>query len=188
MGSWDTQMEGRPTQVDIAALRVVVYCFLLKALGNRAEADDLTQETLTLALQALPGFRGECRLSTWLLGIALNVMRNHSRLARHRIEVNAPDALANMAGDDDPARRLLRDRDLLQLRRAIDGLPAEFRDAILLVSIQELSYEEAAAALRVPVGTVRSRLSRGRALLRERLLALDTPSQAASLAAQRSEP
>jgi RNA polymerase sigma factor (sigma-70 family) len=162
------QMEGAPTEAAVAALRPAVYRFLLKATGNPAEADDLTQDTLTQALKALPAFRGECRLSTWLFGIGLNIMRNHVRLARHRLEVSDP-ALAEIPGGEDPATHLLRSREHLMLRQAIDRLPAEFREAILLVSIEELSYEEAAAALDIPIGTIRSRMSRGRALLREAL-------------------
>lgn len=178
-------MEGAPTPAAIAALRPAVYRFLLKAVGNPAEADDLTQDTLAQALKALPGFRGECRLSTWLFGIGLNVMRNHARLARHRVEVSDPH-LSDLPGGEDPAMQLLRRRDQLMLRRAIDGLPVDFREAILLVAIEELSYEEAAAALQVPVGTVRSRLSRGRALLREALTGQDyalrpTPAQRSAL-------
>ncbi|HLT77745.1 MAG TPA: sigma-70 family RNA polymerase sigma factor [Ferrovibrio sp.] len=178
-------LEGAPTQAAIAALRPSVYRFLLKAVGNRAEAEDLTQDTLAHALKALPGFRGECRLSTWLFGIGLNLARNHSRLARHRLEVNDP-AMAELPGGDDPAAQLLRSREQRMLRRAIDDLPDEFREAILLVSIEELSYEEAAAALKVPVGTIRSRLSRARALLREALTSQGYGNMTAMTPAQRS--
>jgi RNA polymerase sigma factor (sigma-70 family) len=171
--------EGAPTQAAIAALRPAVYRFLLKAIGNPAEAEDLTQDTLAEALKALPRFRGECRLSTWLFGIGLNMMRNHVRLARHRLEVN-DSGMTELPGGDDPAAQLLRSREQRMLRHAIDKLPAEFRETILLVSIEELSYDEAAAALNVPVGTIRSRMSRGRAMLRDSLTELGyamTPAQ-----------
>lgn len=144
-----------------------------------ADAEDLVQETYLRAYRAFEGFARGTNCRAWLLTILYSVFVN--RYHRQRLE---PTAVA-VEELEARARRLQADQDweapMLAaaaagtwgvgetVEAALRGLPAEYREAILMVDVEELSYEEAAAALGCPVGTVRSRLSRGRRLLASEL-------------------
>lgn len=147
-----------------------LYNFLFRLCGDWSEAEDLTSATFLVAYRR----RGcsnveEGKVLPWLYGVALNAARNRRRsLRRGRLALGragapraehdiGPDALARI----DAERRM---RELLPLIRS---LPRRERDVLSLCGLGGLSYEDAAAALGVPVGTVRSRLSRARARLRE---------------------
>jgi len=143
-----------------------VWRFLMKWVGNRDDAEDLAQETFLAAWRGLSAFKGAAQFSTWLIGIALNLARNHSnRLPAKNREVELPDEehLENLlAPAPDPHDLLVQKSTMAVPDRAIARLPREMREAIVLVRLEELSLEEAAAVLNVPVGTVKSRLSRAK--------------------------
>lgn len=145
-----------------------VYRFIRRQVPAAA-AEDLAQETFLQAYRVLASFRAEARFSTWLLGIARNLVLNF--LARDwRAEDISPDESGN-PGDEalDPARLFLRDEALAQLQAAVERLPADMRECLLLTTVEDLDYEEVAGLLGIPLGTVKSRLSRARAQLRAEL-------------------
>jgi RNA polymerase sigma factor (sigma-70 family) len=133
-------------------------------VGDRATADDLVQDTLERAWTKLHLYRRGTDLRAWLFTVMHNVHVNRLRAARptDALDDELPE-LAQRAPQGD--RLLVRDLD-----RAIAQLPAEQRAVLLLVTLEEMSYEEVAHALGVPIGTVMSRLSRAREKLRAMML------------------
>lgn len=147
--------------------------FILRHIGHRDDADDLAQQAFMAAAAALADYRGEAALSTWVYGIAMNLVRNHLSRAPHRRHAFEDAAVLDAvpAVDADPREHAERRELLAQLEAELALLPAEMREVLLLVAVEELSYEDAAALLVLPVGTVRSRVSRARATLRQRCAA-----------------
>jgi RNA polymerase sigma-70 factor, ECF subfamily len=146
-----------------------VYRFALLWAGSSAIAADVTQDVFVHLLTHPADFdpdRG--RLTAYLCGIARNFVRRQKSLPAH-------DPLPDENGDDEgvaiapssdaPLERLLRDRDLERVRRAVALLPPPYREVLILVELQECSYAEAAAQCGCALGTIRSRLSRARTLL-----------------------
>jgi RNA polymerase sigma-70 factor (ECF subfamily) len=148
-----------------------LYRFIIKNIGNPSDAEDLAQQAFMEAVRSYRTFRGESELSTWLYGIAMNLVRNHlSRAPHRRYQFADETALDNTAADaPTPAEAMEQTQQLRHLDAALSELPESMREILMLVAVDELSYEDAAAMLVVPVGTVRSRLSRARAALRTRL-------------------
>lgn len=136
--------------------------YALALTGDRQRADDLVQDTLERALRKLALWRRGSDLRAWLFTLMHNVFANQRRDAREHLfaalDADVPEPAARSRADEGLA---LRD-----LTTALAQLPVEFREAVLLVGLEELSYEETARVLRVPVGTVMSRLARGRERLR----------------------
>lgn len=158
-----------------------VYRLAYRLTGNRHDAEDLTQEVFVRVFRSLstytPGtFQG------WLHRITTNLFLDLAR-RRQRIRFDAlpEDAPERLAGSEPSPAEAYDDRHLdADIQAALDGLPAEFRAAVVLCDIEGLSYEEIAATLGVKLGTVRSRIHRGRAQLREALrhrMPATTPSQ-----------
>ena len=156
----------------------MVFSLAARLVGP-ADAEDVVQETFLRAYHGLGKFRGESSLKTWLYAIALNRARARmGTLGRLRAmfvpgRTREDDPFATLDDAADPAaspeeNAVLRER-RVRLRAAIRALPEEFRAAVLLRDLEGLSYEEVAETLGVPIGTVRSRLARGRALLKEKL-------------------
>lgn len=138
--------------------------------GNATHADDLVQDTLERALDKWSLWRPG-NLRAWLLSIMHNLFVNQLRSAR-MVDYPGDDALPEL-----PTRATQGDAlELRDLTRNLSRLPAEQREALLLVGLEELSYADAAKILGVPVGTVMSRLSRGRERLRA-LLAGGEPAE-----------
>jgi len=133
-------------------------------VGDRASADDLVQDTLERAWAKLHLYRRGTDLRAWLFTLMHNVHVNKVRATRvtDTLEDELPE-LAQRASQGDAL--LLRDLD-----RAIARLPSEQRAVLLLVTLEEMSYEEVARALGIPIGTVMSRLSRAREKLRMMML------------------
>lgn len=156
-----------------------LYRFILKHIGNSSDAEELAQQTFVEAVQAYRSFRGESQLSTWLYGIAMNLVRNYlSRSPHRRHQMTDESALDDISESDiagyavnDPERQFAQAQLFRQLDAALAELPAHMRELLMLVGIEALSYEEAAVMLTVPIGTVRSRLSRARRALTEKLAA-----------------
>jgi RNA polymerase sigma factor (sigma-70 family) len=149
-----------------------LYRFILKHIGQSADAEDLTQQTFLEAARTYASFRGESALSTWLYGIAMNLTRNYLSRAPHRkYQFEDEQSLDEMAVESaNPENELASQQTLKALQRELNDLPEEMREVLLLVALEELSYEEAAVMLSIPIGTVRSRVSRARTRLKQRLL------------------
>ena len=149
--------------------------------SDRATAEDLCQEVFLRAFRGLPGFDGAVRFSTWLHTIGMNVCiseyRRRRSLKRNRPTLSIDQPIAGeddlciepTTGEVDPSARADQREFAETVRRVIHELPDEFRDAVLLRDMQDLSYEEIGEILAVPPGTVRSRIHRGRLLLQEKL-------------------
>jgi len=138
---------------------------------NRADAEDVLQETFVGAYRGLSKFNGHAAVKTWLTQILIRQaakMWNKSKRSREAVAIDSPageaagEALSRPSSEADVDRRL----DLMQV---IDGLPEDHRQVILLREVQGLSYEEIAQVLGVPRGTVESRLHRARSRLKQRL-------------------
>lgn len=140
--------------------------------AGSADAEDIAQEVFVRAWRSLSGFRGDSAFRTWLHRIALNVVHSHhSRASRLRRffqapapdqppELDAPEAAADPS--DLEGNILLRDA----IDKALAAIPQELRVAVVLRDVQGLDYREIADLLRVPLGTVESRIFRGRQRLR----------------------
>jgi RNA polymerase sigma-70 factor (ECF subfamily) len=143
-------------------------------VGRVDEAEDLTQEVFVKVYQGLSRYRpAEGSFSTWLMTVA----RNHAidRYRRRREErlrlVEEPALLDSMpAGGETPFRSLEREERVRLVHSGLRALPSELREPIVLCDLQGLPYEEAAATLGIPLGTVKSRINRGRLELAKRLL------------------
>jgi len=144
-----------------------VYQVAYRITGNREDAWDAAQETFLNAFRSLPRFRGASAFSTWVHRIATNAALDLIRRRPPQPPVSLED-VAVSAGDD-PAETATRSELQQRLHRAITSLPADQRVVVVLRDVQGLSYEEITAVLRIPLGTVRSRLSRGRESLRRQL-------------------
>src|SRR5688572_25856320 len=142
-----------------------VYRFAFAMAKSRSFAQDVTQEVFLNVLENGSRFdsaKGTVR--AWLFGCARHVTLNRLRLERRWTD-DMPADLGTLDSDE----RLLADQRVERLHAAIARLPVEYREALVLFDLQELTYAETAAVLDCPVGTVRSRLHRGRALLKAML-------------------
>jgi RNA polymerase sigma-70 factor (ECF subfamily) len=159
-----------------------IYGLLYRLTEDPEEARDLTQETFLQAFRSIAHFRGDSDLRTWLYRIAVNQARNRWRWWRRRrrgvtVSLDATDEaheqplgtrLVDEQADDPEARTLAHEREEILLA-AIRTLARPYREAVVLRDVEGLSYEEVAVALNISVGTVKSRLSRGRTELRHKL-------------------
>jgi RNA polymerase sigma-70 factor, ECF subfamily len=138
---------------------------------NRADAEDVVQETMMQALRSFHRFQPGTNCRAWLTTILQRVVSNRRRAKGRAIVVNDPeDRIAHTVPFVPPVPQDLTDELVLSsLRR----LPTAFQEVILLCDVEDLSYKEAAEALAIPIGTVMSRLHRGRAQLRAELVAAD---------------
>jgi RNA polymerase sigma-70 factor (ECF subfamily) len=154
-----------------------LYATALRLTRNRADAEDLVQDTLVKALRFSNRFERGTNLRAWLSTILHNTWRNRIRdAARETVEVNSTrleEAEAtqegSQAGGETPEQLLLRNTLDADLRAALDELPDIFRQAVWLRDVEEFSYAEIAKTLDVPIGTVMSRISRGRRMLLDQL-------------------
>ena len=159
-----------------------IYGLLYRLTENTEEARDLTQETFLRAFQNIGHFRGDADLRTWIYRIAINQARNRWRWWRRRrrdatVSLDAPDGPfgqplnATLRADqrNDPERQTLAHERERVLRLALKMLGRAYRETVILRDIEGFSYEEIATTLGISVGTVKSRLSRGREELRQRL-------------------
>jgi|SRR6516165_1821276 RNA polymerase sigma-70 factor (ECF subfamily) len=153
-----------------------LYSYALVLSRNQAEAEDLVQETCLRALRAMERLRRDSNVKSWLFTILRNIWLNQLRqrkTAPDMVELEADERVADRAVDSsrDPHAAYVSDLEREQVRRAVERLPLEFREIILLREYEELSYEEIATMLQCPVGTVMSRLARARTKLRDLLAA-----------------
>lgn len=158
-----------------------IYGLLFRLTENSEEARDLTQETFMRAFQSIGRFRGEADLRTWIYRIAINQARNRWRWWRRRsrdttVSLDASQGrsgrsvgatLAESSGDPEQ-QTLAREREVA-LRLALQRMGRAYRETVILRDIEGFTYEEIAATLGINVGTVKSRLARGRQELRQKL-------------------
>ena len=152
-----------------------VYNLAARILGDRTAAEDVAQDTFVSAYKALARFRGGS-LRAWLLRIASNLCYDRLRSAKRRPEQSLDEAMESPgfhvpSRDPSPEQQAISRELHDHVQRAILGLPFDQRNTIMLVDVQCLSYEEAAEAMDVSMGTVKSRLSRARAAVRDALMA-----------------
>jgi RNA polymerase sigma-70 factor, ECF subfamily len=158
-----------------------VYALCFRLLGDPEEARDATQETFLKVYRGLGGFRGEAGLKTWIYRIAINQAMNQKRWWRRRKREETISLDITRGQSDTTIGNLLpgpgsspeeqaisseRERNVM---RALGEIKVEYRIALMLREIEELSYEEIAQTLSISIGTVKSRIARGREELRRRI-------------------
>jgi len=172
----DTELVVRARQGDEAAFEQLVlrhqrYVFNLayRVLGDYTEAEDMTQEAFVRVWRGLSGFRGQARFTTWLYRIVHNLCLN--RLPGLQRELLQTEALEEVLADPgpSPADLFAVREQMVFLHAQLDRLPEKYRLVLTLRYLQHLSYDEIAAALEMPMGTVKTHIHRARRLLRERL-------------------
>jgi RNA polymerase sigma-70 factor (ECF subfamily) len=176
-----TTMRRRPSEFEREAMS---HLPTLLAVGSRltrstAEAEDLVQDTLLKALRAREHFTPGSNMRAWLLRILTNTFINrYRRGGLERSVLDGPDAdpladgwigASTMEAMRDPESRAMRALLEKEIVAALDELPEEFRLAVVLSDVEELSYKEISEIMGCPIGTVMSRLHRGRRLLKRRL-------------------
>ncbi len=174
---------GDPQAFDTLVIRYApgIYGLLMRITGDREEASDLTQETFLRALKAIGKFRGDSDLKTWLFRIAVNQSRNRFRWWKSRkrektVSIDAPvgDGATSLSDTISgnfscPEENVLRNERERLMFEELEQLPQVFREAVILCDVEGLSYEEISSVLGINIGTVKSRISRGREELRRRL-------------------
>jgi RNA polymerase sigma-70 factor (ECF subfamily) len=154
-----------------------VYRYAYRLLGNREEADDVKQETFLRAYRAIPGFRNDSSLLTWLMRICGNLCRDRLKSSQNRREVlydpqATPESPHGNPAHTDPFAVIERAETTAIIRRALAGMPEKYREAVLLRDVENLSYEEIAGILGCSRPMVKLRLFRARRMLKERVEAL----------------
>ena len=160
-----------------------VFRFVLHLSGSPALADDVTQDVFVTVIREAGKFEpGRAAVPAWLCGIARNFVRRRLALEKGTASIDAEFKESSVpVVTPDPIGDLTTAERIESLRRAVVKLPMRYREAVVLCDLEEMSYVDAAATLDCPVGTVRSRLNRGRALLAAKM-------QAEQRAAERTIP
>jgi len=181
----DQQLVERAQRGDKQAFELLVMKYqrklarvIARLVRNAADLDEVTQEAFIKAYRSLPSFRGESAFYTWLYRIAINCAKNYL-VARKRqlpavsdFDNNDPEAAdaSELVADSNTPETELENRQIVEsVNRTLEELPAEIAMAITLREIEGLSYEEIAAIMNCPIGTVRSRIFRGREAIAEQL-------------------
>lgn len=154
-----------------------LYRFVIKYIDHPDDAADITQQAFVEAARTIASFRGDSKLSTWLFGIAMNMVRNYLSRAPHRVyKFETDEVLGSVAsGELDPSDSLEQKQIIEMVEIAFSDLPEEMSEVLGLVAIDEISYQDAADILSIPLGTVRSRVSRARAVLRAHFQSAGVP-------------
>ena len=147
-----------------------VINLISRFVKNYADALDISQETFIKAYKALPNFRGESAFYTWLYRIAVNTAKNHLTVQSRKItksdydvtEIEQIEGNMTLTEQTTPENLLIKDELQETILNTIENLPEDLKSAIMLREIEGLSYEEIAAVMECPVGTVRSRIFRAR--------------------------
>jgi RNA polymerase sigma-70 factor (ECF subfamily) len=173
-------LRGERNAYDLLVLKYQhkVVKLVLRYLRDPAEAEDVAQEAFIKAYRALPQFRGDSAFYTWLYRIAINTAKN-ALAARDRSPVSyeldlqggddSPDLVGRLKDPETPEGLALTEEIRNTVNSAIEALPEDLRTAIVLRELEGLSYEEIAATMDCPVGTVRSRIFRAREAIDRRL-------------------
>lgn len=165
-----------------------MYQTAYSLLGNREDSEEVVQDAFVRAYRGIAGFRGASGFETWLHRIVMNLSRNRFHWNRRRgseVTVSISGQMAELDDDREPEDLKIPDESLSPevmagnaemeavVMRGFDGLPDKLRETLVLRHVEEMSYEKIAAALNCKVGTVKSRLARGREILRELLAGND---------------
>jgi RNA polymerase sigma-70 factor, ECF subfamily len=167
--SWNHTGAGKTHPMGIEYLDGL-YSYAMVLTRNHAEAEDLVQETYTRAMQAMQKLRADSNIKGWLFTILKNMWFNQLRKRRNgpqMVEIEAGNDLANniVEPSKNPHDLYVSKLEAEQVRTAVQELPVEFREVILLREYEDFSYREIASILHCPLGTVMSRLGRARAKL-----------------------
>lgn len=134
---------------------------------DKDEAEDLVQDTFTQALQSFHRYEQGTNCRAWLIRVMIHINSNRRRAkARLKLVSETDERIAEMVAFDPPTPQGLTEEEVLE---ALRGLPSQFGEVVLLADVEDMTYKEIAKALDLPVGTVMSRLHRGRKLMRAAL-------------------
>lgn len=136
-----------------------VFRLALSILRNRAEAEDITQDVFVRLWRALPGYNGKASLSTWIYAISRNACLSQLRKRRPQLSLEDPDAELDPALIEGPPTG---DPAVTSVMRMLECLPARYREVVTLFYLEDKSCEQTAAALGIPIGTVKALLHRAR--------------------------
>jgi RNA polymerase sigma-70 factor (ECF subfamily) len=161
----------------VARTQRQAYNMAYRMTGNRDDAEDLTQEAYLRAYRSFDRYDRALPFENWFFRILSNLFVDKLRRKPKQAPLSLNQALTNDDGDDDftlevpdeesnPEAQIMRDVLDERLQNALTALPQEFRTAVLLCDVEGMSYEEVARAMRTSIGTVRSRIHRGRLMLR----------------------
>ena len=176
----DTQQRSREFEASVLEHLNMLYAVALRLTRNDADAEDLVQNTVLKALRFHRKFEEGTYIKAWLLTILRNTFINDYRRTARRpmhVELTGAEAAAACYSPDPMARKSHSESstgevmELLdeEVRQAIDSLPTDFRSAVVMADLQGSSYKEIASTMGCPLGTVMSRIHRGRRLLRDQL-------------------
>lgn len=148
-----------------------IHRMAYRLTGNEADAEDLAQEAILEAFRAFHRFRPGSTFMGWIYRIMTHTFIDAVRSRRrHPLDsLESANLRQPFEGPAVPEEAVVRAEERAVVHRALATLPPEYRLAVVLIDLEDLSYEEASAIMRCPVGTVRSRLHRGRSMLRDRL-------------------
>jgi RNA polymerase sigma-70 factor, ECF subfamily len=167
----------------VAQYHQAIYGLVYRILDDPTDVPDATQEVFLKVFRGMPKFKGESGLKAWMYRIAINEARNHRRwFFRHKVREHSIDPLPDdpecgraslldslVDSAESPFESVARRQVRAQLEQALHELPKHYRTTVVLRDIEDLSYEEIAEVMETTLGTVSSRLSRGREALRKRL-------------------
>lgn len=161
-----------------------IFNLAFQFTGRHAEAEDLTQEIFLRLYQNLGRYRGDIPLTPWALRLSRNLCIDRYRRSRRkkRSGTVSSEVLKHLPSDDDPQADAQRRERLRVVYRALEEIPEELALVIVLRDLQGLTYDETAGALDLPMGTVKSRLHRGRQELADRVRELLRPGPAPAVA------
>jgi RNA polymerase sigma-70 factor, ECF subfamily len=155
-----------------------VFNLVFRMLQQYEEANEVTQETFLAAWQGLPAFRGDARFSTWLYRIAYNCSLKQLEQRKRDIvlqaAIQAEQPLQQESCDERAEAEMEAHERQMLVREHLSMLPAKYRIVLVLRHLQELTYEEMAEILTMPIGTIKTHLFRARNLLKERLESFDS--------------
>jgi len=182
----DMLLVKRSQEGDVAAFeqlikhhQVIAYNIAFRVLGNQEDAQDATQEALIKVFKNITKFKAQSQFSTWLYRIVVNTCRDYARKNRKVVTLSTDSQINTEEGqlqrefpDESMSPELLYEKKELseRIQLAISTLPEQNRTVVVLRDIQGLSYEVIASILDIPVGTVKSRINRGRDMLKQYLL------------------
>lgn len=176
----DTQIIERTLRGETEAFNLLVhrwerhiYGLTLRMLGRDDEARDATQETFLSAYRNLPKFRGEAKFSSWIYRIALNICNTRLRgRSKNVVSIDEQQEVSGFelaADTDDLAGGIQKEQIARHVRKALQGLPAEMRQVIVMKEYEGLKFSEIADVLGIPISTVKTRMYTGLSEMRKRL-------------------
>ena len=149
-----------------------VLTLVMCRVEQRETAEDLAQEIFIKLYRFLPGFRGECRFTTWLYRLTLNTVSDYNRVNRRQPVMAVIDTVRGWLSEqrDQPEAQAIRQEERETVVKLLRGLPVKYRDILYLSHYRYLSYQEIAELLSLPVKTVETRLYRARKLMKQQWL------------------